>query len=317
MGRTWPCDAKELDLPAADPLLAVSHQPRLRGHGGRRAGPGQPLPRQRVAVGGGQHVADVAQPLRPRRVSRAQQQQQGVQQRPDGQFSPPTTPMPPASALICVMFEAPSHARLRLSLRTLRRTSRRRSGQRQLDCRSAKHVLRIDLNRIDRRPPSIDRPLSVVCHWVWCGVRRYDVMDAVGVLCWDENREFTTRNTGDMQASQQSTKRAPKQLVCKRVVCLIGVVCCLCSASPTTRNTGGTQASQKTGQMSSKEAQQNTPRCVPAVWLAVGLVPLASFTARTHVFESGLSVHAAEQPKALCHHSHGIKCRRFVLCVCI
>ena len=51
----------------------------------------------------------------------------------------------------------------------------------------------------------------------------YDIMDAVGVLCWDENREFTTRTTADMEALVRRDRNHPSVIIwsaCNEVECV-------------------------------------------------------------------------------------------------
>ena len=51
----------------------------------------------------------------------------------------------------------------------------------------------------------------------------YSIMDAVGILCWDENREFTTRNTLDMEELVRRDRNHPSVVIwsaCNEVECV-------------------------------------------------------------------------------------------------
>ena len=51
----------------------------------------------------------------------------------------------------------------------------------------------------------------------------YDIMDAVGVMCWDENRIFTPRNTGDMEELVRRDRNHPSVVIwsaCNEVECV-------------------------------------------------------------------------------------------------
>ena len=52
----------------------------------------------------------------------------------------------------------------------------------------------------------------------------YDIMDAVGVMCWDENRIFTPRNTGDMEELVRRDRNHPSVVIwsaCNEVECVV------------------------------------------------------------------------------------------------
>jgi beta-galactosidase/beta-glucuronidase len=52
----------------------------------------------------------------------------------------------------------------------------------------------------------------------------YDLMDATGILCWDENREFTTRDTGNMLTLVRRDRNHPSVIVwsaCNEIECVV------------------------------------------------------------------------------------------------
>ena len=52
----------------------------------------------------------------------------------------------------------------------------------------------------------------------------YDILDATGILCWDENREFTQRNGDDMEALVRRDRNHPSVIVysaCNEVECVV------------------------------------------------------------------------------------------------
>jgi hypothetical protein len=52
----------------------------------------------------------------------------------------------------------------------------------------------------------------------------YDILDATGVLCWDENREFTARTADDMEALVRRDRNHPSVVVwsaCNEIECMV------------------------------------------------------------------------------------------------